>query len=47
MRDEEELIGLVEKHLDSALGDLWDALEPEERRKVFPALIAEFVGSNY
>jgi len=47
MRDIEELMTLIEKELEDAVGNLWDALTPEERRRVFNSLIIEWLSSNY
>jgi len=47
MKDEDELMELIEKHLESGLDDLWDSLTPEERSVVFVRLISEYVGANY
>ena len=47
MRDSNELMELVDKHLESGLDDLWDLLTPEEREVVFSGLISEYVDANY
>jgi len=47
MKDDNELMELIEKHLESGLDDLWDSLTPEERGQVFSQLITEYVGANY
>ena len=47
MKNDDELWNLVERLLMSPCEDLWDELEPEERRRVFPKLIAEFVEANF
>lgn len=47
MKDDNELMGLIEKYLTSGLDDLWDALIPEERKQVFVRLISEYVGATY
>ena len=47
MRTDDELLEVIKEKTDNALGDLWDALTPEERGKVFKQLLAEFVECNY
>jgi len=47
MRDTDELMELVEKHLESGVDALWDSLTPEERGVVFPKLISEYVEVNF
>jgi len=47
MKDDNKLMELVEKHLSSGLEDLWDALIPEERMRVFNRFIIEYVGVTY
>jgi len=47
MRNSEELMEIIQKHLEEAVEDLWIALTPEERRVVFNALINEWLGANY
>ena len=42
-KTDEELFELIRKYLDDGCGELWDRLIPEERRKVFPQLILEYL----
>ena len=47
LRNDDQLIALIEKLLAKGLDELWDALTPEERRRVFPSLIVEHISSTY
>lgn len=47
MRDNNELMNLVERFLLASCDSLWDELTPEERQQVFPSLIKEYVEANY
>ena len=53
MKDDDELIELINKHLADPLDELWDSLTPKERGVVFrgssvkASLIEDYVGVNY
>ena len=47
MKTPDEIIAIVEEKLKDSCDELWDALEPEERRKAFPKLIAEWLECTY
>lgn len=43
MRTDDELFEMMEKYAKDSLNRLWDELTPEERRRVFPGLLNEWV----
>ena len=49
MKTNEELLALIKQHLDEGFGNLWDALTPEERQKVFRELdlISEYLSITW
>ena len=47
MKTDNELLELIDLHLAYSLGNLWDTLSPEERRRVFNQLINEYISVNY
>ena len=53
MKDTDELMELIEKHLSDGLDELWDSLTPEERGLVFrgspvtASLIEDYVDVTY
>lgn len=47
MRNRDELITIVGKCLQEGLDNLWDELEPEERKQVFTDIIDEYINSMY
>ena len=47
MKTDDELFALISKYLDTGCERLWDALTPEERRKVFSELIIEHIESTW